>query len=145
MRYLSFCLIALMLYGCASAPTDTEEDLIARDRAWAAAVVAKDFIALESIISPELIYCHSSGQLDTAQVYMNSLRSGASDYQVIDISTISAKLFGDTAVVNARANFRVLVGGEQINNSIVYTHVYQKVEGSWRMIAHQAARLAPAS
>lgn len=145
MRYLSFCLIALMLYGCTSGSTDTEEDLIARDRAWAAAVVTKDFAALENIISPELIYCHSSGQIDTAAVYMNTLRSGASDYQVIDISSISAKLFGDTAVVNARANFRVLVNENVLNNSIAYTHVYKKIDGSWRMISHQAAKLTPAS
>jgi ketosteroid isomerase-like protein len=145
MRYLLFCLIALMLVGCTSGSTDTEEDVIARDRAWAAAVVGKDWAALEQIISPEMIYCHSSGQLDTAEVYMNTLRSGASDYQVIDISTISAKLFGDTAVVNARANFRVLVTDNLINNSLAYTHVYKKIDGNWRMISHQAARLNPAS
>lgn len=144
MKYLLFCSLALTLLGCSSSPTDTEEDLVALDRAWAAAVVADDFASIEKIISPDLVYAHSDGKLDTAESYLNLLRSGASNYQAIDISAISAKLSGDTAVVNARALFRVLVGDNQLNNDIAYTHVYKKTDGEWRMIAHQAARIISA-
>jgi ketosteroid isomerase-like protein len=135
--------IALLLAGCNSTPLDTEEDLIALDRAWAAAVVANDLDSLEKLCAPDLIYAHSDGQVDSYEVYLNRLRNQTSDYQAIDISQISAKLFGDTAVVNVRANFRVLADGRQINNDLAYTHVYLKRDGEWQLIAHQSARMQP--
>lgn len=134
---------AFLLAGCATGPVDTEDDLIALDKAWAAAVVANDVASVEKICAPDLIYSHSDGQIDTYEIYLNRLRKGTSNYQAIDISKISAKLYGDTAVVTARAFFRVLSDGNQINNDLAYTHIYLKRDGEWKMIAHQSARMPP--
>lgn len=144
MRILLLVSTALLLFGCASGPVDTEDDLIALDKAWAAAVVANDVESVEKICAPDLIYSHSDGQIDSYDVYIGRLRKKTSNYQAIDISKISAKLYGDTAVVNARAFFRVLADGQQINNDLSYTHVYLKRNGEWKMIAHQSAKMPPA-
>ncbi len=144
MRILLLASLGLMLLGCASGPVDTEADLVAIDKSWAAAVVANDVASLEKLCSPDLIYAHSDGQIDSYEEYLNRLRKKTSNYQAIDISKSSAKLYGDTAVVNARAFFRVLADGNQINNDIAYTHVYQKRDGEWKLIAHQAAKMQPA-
>lgn len=145
MRYLLFLSLALLMFGCATAPLDTEEDLIALDKAWAAAVVANDVASVEKICAPDLIYSHSDGQIDSYDVYLNRLRNKTSNYQAIDISKISAKLYGDTAVVTVRAFFKVLSDGQQIANDLAYTHVYLKRDGEWKMIAHQSARMPPSS
>lgn len=136
--------MALLLFSCGSGPVDTEADLVALDKAWAAAVVANDVASVEKICAADLIYAHSNGVIDSYEVYMDRLRNKTSDYQSIDIGEISAKLYGDTAIVNARAAFRVLADGNQVHNDIAYTHVYLKRDGEWKMIAHQAARMAPA-
>jgi hypothetical protein len=143
MRLLLLVSLALMMIACASAPTETEADLVALDKSWAAAVVANDVASLEKLCAPDLIYAHSDGQVDTQEEYLNRLRKKTSNYQAIDISKSSAKLYGNTAVVNARAFFRVLADGNQINNDIAYTHVYMKRDGEWKLIAHQAARIPP--
>lgn len=143
MRFLLLASLGLTLLGCASAPTETEADLVAIDKSWAAAVVANDIASLEKICAPDLIYAHSDGQIDTYDVYLNRLRKRTSTYQAIDISKSSAKLYGNTAVVNARAYFRVLADGNQINNDIAYTHIYLKRDGEWKLIAHQAAKMQP--
>jgi len=135
--------MAILMFGCASGPEDTEEDLIALDKAWAAAVVANDVDSVEKICSKDLIYSHSDGKVDSYDVYLNRLRNKTSNYQAIDISKITAKLHGDTAVVNVRAFFRVLADGEQINNDLSYTHIYLKRDGEWKMIAHQSAKMPP--
>ena len=146
MRFLLLFSVIMTLLSCASGPTETPADLVALDKEWAAAVVANDFAKLEEIISPDLVYSHSDGQVDTAEIYMNRMKKKTSDYQGIDIVKIDAKLFGsDVAVVNARAFFRVNVEGNMVNNDLSYTHVYKKVDGKWRMISHQSAKMPAAS
>lgn len=119
----------------------TSDQIMALDRAWAKAVVDKDFAAIERITSPGLIYSHSDGVIDTQAAFLKRLK-GASNYQAIDFSRMEVKLFGDVAILTARARFQVLADGKQIDNDLAYTHVYQKTNGKWVMIAHQSARMA---
>lgn len=133
----------LIVFTTMNLSADANSDQIkALDRAWANAVVDSDFAALERITSPELIYSHSDGAVDTREVFFNRLKKNTSDYQAIDISRMDVKLFGDTAILTARAQFKVLVSGNQVNNDLAYTHVYQKTNGKWVMIAHQSALMA---
>ncbi len=120
----------------------TSEQIMSLDRAWAKAVVEKDYTALERITSPNLIYSHSDGMIDTREDFLNRLRKNTSDYQAIDFARMEVKVFGDTAILTARARFHVLAGGRQLNNDLAYTHVYQKTNGNWAMIAHQSALMA---
>ncbi|MCZ2153963.1 MAG: nuclear transport factor 2 family protein [Bryobacterales bacterium] len=120
----------------------TSDEIMSLDRAWAKAVVAKDYAALERITSPNLIYSHSDGVIDTREDFLNRLRKNTSDYQAIDFARMEVKVFGDVAILTARARFHVLAGGRQLNNDLAYTHVYQRSHGTWVMIAHQSALMA---
>lgn len=122
---------------------DAASQVMALDKSWAKAVVDSDIAAIEKIIAPGLIYSHSDGVIDTREAYLNRLKKGTSDYQAIDFAKMDAKVFGDVVVVTARAQFKVLADGKKINNDIAYTHTYQKQNGAWRMIAHQAAKMQP--
>lgn len=141
MRKLCLSFLLILVAAC-SLSAGVEDDVIALDKAWAKAVVDNNVAEVERIVAPGLIYSHSDGVVDTREAYLKRLKTGTSDYQAIDISKISAKAFGDTAIVNVRAVFRVLADGKQMNNELAYTHVYQKQDGKWRMIAHQSARIS---
>ena len=133
---LTFAIAATCFAGSA------EDELVALDKSWAKAVEKNDFAAIEAIVDPELVYSHSDGQVDSKEVYMTRLRKGTSVYQAIEFDTINAKLIGgNIGLVNARAMFRVLVDGKQVNNELAYTHVYVKRGGKWKMISHQSALL----
>jgi ketosteroid isomerase-like protein len=121
----------------------TSDQIMALDKAWAKAVVENDFPAIEKIVAPGLIYSHSDGAVDSREVYLNRLKKGTSVYQSIDFSKMNVTVFGDTAILNARARFKVLADGKQVDNDLSYTHVYQKQNGTWRMIAHQSAKMTP--
>lgn len=134
----------LLVFATMNLSADATQDQIkALDRTWAKAVCDSDYATLERVTSPQLIYSHSDGAVDTREDFLNRLRKSTSDYQSIDISRMEVKLFGDTAILTARAQFKVLVdGGRQLNNDLAYTHVYQKTNGKWVMIAHQSALMA---
>lgn len=143
MRISLFASLLLLVAATGLVADATTEQIMALDKAWAKAVVDNDIPAIEKIVSPSLVYSHSDGAVDTHEVYLNRLKKGTSDYQAIDFSRMDVKLFGDTAILTARARFKVLADGRQIDNDLAYTHVYQKAGGKWRMIAHQSARMAP--
>lgn len=143
MRILLFSSLLMMLGAFGLMAEDAASQVMALDKAWAKAVVDSDIPAIEKIIAPGLIYSHSDGVVDTREAYLTRLKKGTSDYQAIDFAKMDAKIFGDVAVVTARARFKVLADGKQLNNDIAYTHVYQKQNGAWKMIAHQAAKMQP--
>lgn len=133
----------LILFTAMTLSADATTDQIMKlDREWAKAVVDSDYAALERVTSPGLVYSHSDGAVDTREDFFNRLRKSTSDYQAIDISRMEVKVFGDTAILTARAQFKVLVNGSQVNNDLAYTHVYHKSNGKWVMIAHQSALMA---
>ena len=140
---LLFSSLLMMIGAMSLMAKDAATQVMALDKAWAKAVVNSDIPGIEKIIAPGLIYSHSNGVVDTREAYLTRLKNGTSDYQAIDFAKMDAKVFGDVVVVTARARFKVLADGKQINNDIAYTHIYQKQGGAWRMIAHQAAKMQP--
>jgi len=110
------------------------------ERGWAKAVVAADFAALEKIFADDLTYTHSSGVTETKTEYIGKLRSGTK-YEAIDYNSVAVRVYGDTAIVNAKARFKVTTPAGGIDSNLVMLHVWVKSDGGWKLAAHQSTRL----
>ena len=101
---------ALLLFGCAATRAQTparpmstvEKEVEALERQRFAAQVSKDYAVLEKAFADDLIYTHSSGKQNTKTEYLQSIRDGKSQYDKIDVETITVRAYNDgkTAVVN---------------------------------------------
>ena len=65
--------LACSAYAFGAGP---EDEILAAEKGWAKAVIARDFAALEKIYHDGLIYAHSTGTIETKAEYMAKLRSG---------------------------------------------------------------------
>ena len=69
---------------------------------------------------------------------INARRSGQLRYDSIDVTEMVVRLYGNTAVVTARAEVRGRDLGEEFNGPYRYTRVWVKRNGRWQTVSYQA-------
>jgi ketosteroid isomerase-like protein len=111
------------------------------EKQWAAAVVARDLVALERFLSDSLIYAHSTGVVETKSEYLGKLRGGTQKYAAIDYESVTVKIHGDAAVAHARVRMRGTNAQGPFDNRLMMLHLWVKEGGRWRLAAHQTTKL----
>jgi ketosteroid isomerase-like protein len=116
--------------------------IIELDRKRMTAMAQKDIATLQTLLSDDLVYCHSSARLDTKQSLIGAMQSGATVYTGVDPSDVTAKDLGDAVVLTGVARIQVLSNGKPNAFSVRFTDVYAKRGASWQMVTWQSTRLA---
>lgn len=111
------------------------------EKAWAAAVVARDFQALDRIYGDNLIYAHATGAIQSKQQYMARLRSGAQKYDSITYESTRVVPYGDCAVTHSILRMTGTTDGKPFNDHVMALHVWEKQGSAWRLVAHQTTKL----
>ncbi len=115
--------------------------IIELDRKRMTAMAQKDIATLQTLLSDDLVYCHSSARLDTKQSLIGAMQSGATVYTGVDPSDVTAKDLGDAVVLTGVARIQVLSNGKPNAFSVRFTDVYAKAGASWQMVTWQSTRL----
>lgn len=111
------------------------------------AQVSKDFPTLEKIFADDLIYTHSNGHQDGKASYLDSIRSGQSRYDRVDLEALTVRAYNDdhTAVVNGlvQIDFGPGAGGQPTATRIKYVVVYIKTTANgWQLVLWHAQKQA---
>ena len=105
------------------------------------AQVSKNVAVLERVLANDLIYTHSSGNRDTKQSYIQSIRDGKSNYESIDVQEQTVRVYGNSAVINGVCLVKMNNNNTPTDLKLRYTDVYVKKGGQWQMVAWQSLRL----
>ena len=138
MKRAILCLIVLLAAG---APFGQDEELRQAEKNWAAAVVKGDQAALERILAPDLIYAHSTGNIESKSEYLGKLKSGAQKYDAIDYQSTTVKTYGNAAVVHSKVRMRGTNKDGPFDHQLMMLHLWVKQGNSWQLAAHQTTRL----
>ncbi len=98
--------------------------------------------SLQLLTNAELTYGHSSGKIETRDQFIETLVSGASIFEKIDITEQSVQVVDHTAVVRHILSAQTNDPGKgpaTIKLGIVLSWV--KVKGQWQLLARQAYKL----
>ncbi len=137
MRRLLFSFLLLAAVGMAA-----DEDAIRKvEKAWAAAVVANDFKTIDGLLSPDLIYAHSTGAIETKAEYVGKIRNHEYNYKGIDHESITVKMHGDSAVAHSKVRMRGVNKSGPFDNQLMMLHLWVTQGGRWVLAAHQTTRL----
>src|SRR5258708_39366940 len=68
------------------------------DKKRMTAMAQKDIATLNTLLSADLIYTHSSARLDTKQSLIGNMESGATVYTAVEPSDVKAHDLGDAGV-----------------------------------------------
>jgi len=74
----------------------------------------------------------------TKQDTVSARKSGQLRYESINVSDMVVRLYGDTAVVTARADVKGHQLGEDFSGPYRYTRVWVRRSGHWQAVSYQA-------
>lgn len=104
-------------------------------------MVRGDVAALDEILSEDLTYTHTSGEVDSKEQFISTLRSGALRYESITPERPQVRVYGSAAIVTGTSLMKIEVHGRNLSLRIRFMDVYVKKHDRWEMVAWQATRL----
>src|SRR3712207_4271232 len=93
-------LLSLLLCFTSFGASPEEQQVLDADKAWAAAVLAKDFAKLDGMLTPNLIYAHSTGVIDDKAAYLGKMKEGKQTYKGIEFGTMAVRMHGNAAITH---------------------------------------------
>jgi ketosteroid isomerase-like protein len=117
------------------------QTIIDLDRKRMTAMAQKDIATLNTLLSDDLVYTHSSARLDTKQSLIGAMESGSTVYSSVVPSDVKAQDCGDTVVLTGVARIGVKSGGNSMNFAVRFTDVYANKGGKWQMVTWQSTRI----
>jgi ketosteroid isomerase-like protein len=120
---------------------DNGQKIIDLDQKRMHAMAQKDIMALNALLSDDLVYTHSSARIDTKQSLIGAMESGATVYTAVVPSDVKAQDLGDAVVLTGVARISVMSSGRPNTFSVRFTDVYANKGGQWQMVTWQSTRL----
>jgi len=105
----------------------TKEASLRRDAEFSLRTLADDYVAITPL-----------GQVATKEETISARRSGQLRYESMNITDMVVRLYGDTAVVTARADVKGHQLGEDFSGPYRYTRVWVRRNGHWQTVSYQA-------
>jgi ketosteroid isomerase-like protein len=99
-----------------------------------------DSVMLDKLTTENLLYGHSSGQVQDKPAFIHSFTSSSSDFVTIDLTEQTITLSGNTAIVRHKLSATTNDNGKPGAVKLVVMTVWQKHHKDWKMIARQAVR-----
>jgi ketosteroid isomerase-like protein len=129
--------------GFLASAADDAKAIEETERGWATGITKKDWALLDKVLADDLTYRHSNALVDTKASYIESSKSGKSNYISIEYKEpIQPKMIGkDHAYAFVRAMVTTMQNGKPNPMDLAMLHIYRKKGGQWQMIAHQSARI----
>ena len=103
------------------------EASIRRDADFSQRTLAEDYVAITPL-----------GQVTTKQDTVSARKSGQLRYDTINVSDMVVRVYGDMAVVTARADVKGHQLGEDFSGPYRYTRVWVRRTGHWQAVSYQA-------
>ena len=115
-----------------------EKEILALEDKRFAAMVARDFAALEKVTHDDLLYTHSSGVTDSKASWLESMKSGKVKYKSASCSERQVKFFGEVALIRGRAAIEVDIGGQPKSLRLLFLNAWTRTPQGWKFAAWQS-------
>jgi ketosteroid isomerase-like protein len=109
------------------------------------AMVAGDLGELDRILSPDLMYVHSTGVAENKAEYLARVKASHYDYDAIASRDVTVRVHGDLAVMNGSLHMIVATGGSPaVMMKLLFVLVWTKQDGQWRLSLRQSTNIGSA-
>jgi ketosteroid isomerase-like protein len=128
------------LPGNSMAAADGEQTIVQLERAWVAAIVARDLAALDKLIAPEFSGTSPNAHTYTKEMAIDDLKSGRYIVEKMALDEVSANVYGNTAVAFTSQEEKSRYADSDFSGHYHYTDVWVKKNGRWQVVASHGSR-----
>lgn len=119
-----------------------EQEIRAAEAALYRAQIAKDLAALDRLLSPDLVYVHSTAVAESKRAYLDGIAQGLYEYAGIDSRDVRVRVGGDVAVTTGICDMVVGETGQRKQlTHLLFVLVWIRQAGAWRLAYRQATRM----
>jgi len=105
------------------------------------AMTSVDIAALDRLLDDDLIWTHSSGQVDGKKRLLAKIESGESQYLSMRREDEKYVISDDAAVASGSVSMEVRLGGVERSLRSRYTNVWFREGDVWRVVAWQSTAI----
>lgn len=131
----------LLLASAALAMAAADDELQTAEKSWRQALIARDVATLEKLYTPDLIYAHSTGKVESRQEYLDRLAAGKQRYASWTPESLRVVVHAQSAVTHSIARATGTNDSGAFNDHLMVIHYWVKQQGAWRLAAHQTTRI----
>jgi hypothetical protein len=136
---LSALLLAITIVSIAAEPSkEVKDGVLKAEEDWKAAVLKGDRTALESLLSADLSYTHSSTKTQTKEQFIQDATSGTTVYKSIEFENTKLRQYGSVVVITHSA---VIITVQTGTSHLYLTEVWARDGGRWQMVSRQATKV----
>ena len=118
------------------------QELVALEKAWAQAFLRNDAEAIGRHVAQDWTIITPDGNVLDGSTFLGLIKSGDLTHEVMDFADTSVRVYGDTAVVTARATTKGSFQGHPFSESERSTDIFVKQDGQWKCVLTQLTRIA---
>ncbi len=119
---------------------ELEEEAVAAQSARFQAMIDEDPATLSELLSDDLHYSHTRGDVETKSQFLSTIESKRIDYLGAEPRDVEVRVYGDTAVITGLSDMDLIARGERMVFTIRFLEVSRKVGSSWKLLAWQSVR-----
>jgi uncharacterized protein (TIGR02246 family) len=127
--------------GLSKEETDKiKEEVRKVDEEWFRAILKGDGDTLDRVYADDIAFTYATGKMFTKAQAVDDVRSGRNKLVKLDHDDIRIHVYGNTVILTGRTQSTLRCCDEKAKLSQVhrrFTNVYMKLDGKWRLIAHQ--------
>lgn len=106
------------------------------------ALLEKDKVRLEQLAADQLSYGHSSGKVESKAQFVDGVMTSKTIVKSIAFPELNIAVVGNAAIARHLFEAEMETDGKPTNVKIGALQVWQKQDGSWRLLARQGFKLA---
>ncbi len=138
MKKLLWMLVVALAWADTSDPK-AEQEILATMDAYKDAMIHNNAAVLGKLLSDDLTFVHSAGQLESKADVLKSVTTGKNVITRMEFSDTSVRFYGNTVLVKCRVD---LWHSETNIVHMNVLHAWVKGAVGWQLVARQATRLA---
>jgi hypothetical protein len=138
--FIIFAFVHLTILGLAQSSA-IEQSIITFSKKKFDWMVSKNVDSLKNVLDDRLKYVHSNGWTQSKQEVLDDLTNGKLDYQKIEISEVSARIYDNTAIVVGKGKFSGQVSKNPFALDLLYTEIYIYKDRKWLLASRHSSKL----
>ncbi|MFZ9503670.1 MAG: nuclear transport factor 2 family protein [Cyclobacteriaceae bacterium] len=135
-----FLMISLFFSFSAVGQTKEETEIMNLAKKKFRWMVEKKIDSLSALADERLSYIHSNGWIQTKKDFIEDF-NGKLIFHDIQIVELHSRVYRRSAVVTGKGHFIVSLNGNRMEVDLLFTEVYIRSGGKWKLVSRHANRL----